>query len=250
MHYKYAIIIGIGLLFTCWSSAFADEAQQLVAEDELENLYQCPERGKYSCGYTGKIMKETCSASMVEELGRINGKEIVFGQYERSVDFDWSTPKDSKPNIYMCKGSDSYVFELSESGGKSVIWHKFSETSAGMSFVDSVEIYLVGDNTVLTVKMCLDGTGGCYGEHYIQVNGSWLALEKDESWAEVYDKMPKSYRQHKSRAINFDNLTWEQSIAKSTDPNCCPTGMIKFQLSIKENKLHVESYKFIFEEAP
>lgn len=248
MYHHYIVTIIAGFIFSCLVPAFVAGAEQVAVQDKLEELYQCPERGKHSCGYVGKILKDTCFASRVEKLGRINGKEMVIGEYERNVDFDWSNPEDNKLDTYICQGTDSYIFELSDDGLTSVVWHKFSEHSAGLPIIGEIALFIVGDESVVSVDMCLDGTGGCYDENYIQIKDTWRPLEKDASWTKLYEEIPKKYRPHKSRSMNFDNMTWEQSLAKNTDPNCCPTGLIKIQLSIKKHKLHVESYRFVFKE--
>ena len=250
------MVRGVFLFFGMLIGAFVQDAcangeyEGVLLTDGTESLLstfrnQCPGGVTQMCLYTGTITAKTCSTSVWKELGAVGNTKLFLVQYMHKTTFDWSTPSSQTPEQYVCRGKENYILESSNGTSAHAVWLHAREviTDGG---VDDAKLYQVGEAQILVVYYWTGGTGGYYEEDYIRIDGQWQQLEHDESWDVAYQEMPKEYGHHKSPYIDFSQLTWEEHIAKSLDPNCCPSGKIQFKLAIVNNKLHVISHKFIF----
>lgn len=110
--------------------------------------------------------------------------------------------------------------------------------------VDVRKLY-ADDREVIHISYYSGGTGGTDDEMYLlSRQEKWIPLMWDESWSAVIDNLPSGFRLHKSAPIDFRTMHWGRSISTDADPNCCPSGVIDIKLSIKEDRLHVDNYRY------
>jgi hypothetical protein len=107
-------------------------------------------------------------------------------------------------------------------------------------------LYTVSGRNILDITYCANGTGGCSDELYIlSKRKGWIPLTRDESWDLVYQNMPKGYEPHKSDSIDFKTMHWDREIwDPKNDPNARGSGLIHMDLSIKDDQLHVDQYRY------
>jgi len=83
---------------------------------------------------------------------------------------------------------------------------------------------------LLAVDICTTGTGGCYEEWLTEYAGDHWAVVEQSYLSELAKRAPEGFALHWGRRIDLETLTGEQPIAKESDANCCPSGLIRFSV--------------------
>lgn len=114
-------------------------------------------------------------------------------------------------------------------GGYRVVWRlpvdlRFERLATGA-------IAQLGSATVIAYAVCMQGTGGCE-ERFLMYDGGWTLLAQP-----FVDRLaalaPEGWSLHKGRHVDLASLTGVQPLAGPEDPNCCPSGSIRFSLALE-----------------
>lgn len=204
---------------------------------------KCPvyRQEKGACIYSYPILEKHCETVETHELGVLGGSQYLLMQTLQSVICD-----EGQGDTYTCGADEAVLIEMPHEGGKRgkgrLVWHDATERE--FYFISEVRAHSTPDGKViLDILYCMNGTGGCaQGLLLWTARDGWQRLVRDDSWEPPYERLPAGYRPHKSPAIDFGNMTWEQHLAGPLDPNCCPTGRVEFDLALVDDKLAVRSF--------
>ena len=124
------------------------------------------------------------------------------------------------------------------------IYHEQGE--AIMLTVDSSDIVDVGPEKILATHDLLSGTGNFYNEAYwaFDKNGP-IRLDLSLVDETVGNLMPSGMDVKKGGGFAIRSLTYEASVYKEKDPNCCPSGgTVYITFALKNHKLVVIEKRF------
>ena len=190
---------------------------------------ECSEAG-------GPDSKQSCRLREERVLGQADGHEIVLLRFRH----DWLFSDGM--NAEGCQAEDVVIAERDPAS--SMMTPVFGDaTDPDFAFVGDARLINHAKGPFLALNYCANGTGGCDTLAFVRRDGRWLRLEKDASWANAGASIPKGYAPHKSPAIDFERLSWEQHLATIDDPNCCPSGRMLYDLDIVNDKLSVRSFR-------
>ena len=172
--------------------------------------------------------------------------EIYEAQFTRTKIFDWPEAHERNPqssSTHTCVAVETFILEKEKSTGLPIpVWLGSADPEGLVPY--RVNLYNPKGYPVMAIIGCFNGTGGCFEIDYIRVNSKWISLEKDETWDKAYKDIPKGYERHKSSAIDFKRLCWDENFSKPEDANCCPSGWMHFELDIVNDKISVKSHAF------
>jgi len=217
--------------FQPWESGgrFFSDAP-LIPVDQMTETCPLYKDSKGACVFNYPVLGESCKVVETRELGVFGESQYLLMRTLHSVQFD-----EGEQGTYTCEADEAALIEMPGKGQARLAWH--SATEREYLFIRDAKLFSTpSGEAVLAVLYCLNGTGGCAQGPLIWSGGRWKKLARDESWQAVYDNLPEGYRRHKSPAIDFATMTWEEHLAGPDDPNCCPSGKIMFNLSSREHK--------------
>ncbi len=106
------------------------------------------------------------------------------------------------------------------------IWHTIRDRS--IELIDGIRWARRRAGLLVAVEVCLNGTGGCYDQMLVEYGGDHWAGVADDFVQDLARRAPAGFSLHKGRRLDLETLTGEQPIATRDDPNCCPSGMMRF----------------------
>jgi hypothetical protein len=166
------------------------------------------------------------SCDVVEAIDLMTPVEAWLLRYRRSAE--------------LPEGDVTSVVEIEElalieasGGGYRVLWR----LPADLRFesLGTVSIAQLGAATVVSYWACLQGTGGCT-QQFLMRDGGWSILAQPYL-ADLAALAPPDWSLHKGREIDLGSLTGVQPLAGPEDPNCCPSGSIRFSLALQGGAL-------------
>ncbi len=217
------------------------EEQPLHPIDDLTSRCPVYRQEKGACRYNYPVLGEDCAVVETRELGVLGNSQYLMMRTLESVTYD-----EGEGNTYTCKADGAALIEIPRDNGNKnkgrLVWHDATERE--FYFISAVNAHTTPEGKViLDILYCLNGTGGCaQGMLLWTATEGWQELVRDGSWPPIYEHLPAGYRPHKSPAIDFGNMTWEQHLVGPVDPNCCPSGRINFALALVDDNLAVKSY--------
>jgi len=117
------------------------------------------------------------------------------------------------------------------------IWHLIRDRS--IEFIDGFRWSRKRSGLVLVVDICLNGTGGCYEAWMTEYAGDHWAVVEQSYLSELASRAPEGFGLHWGRRIDLETLTGEQPIAKESDANCCPSGLMRFSVWLDGRRLRL-----------
>jgi hypothetical protein len=112
-------------------------------------------------------------------------------------------------------------FESDKYGGWSSITPELAAPSAG--------------TTLLSVRYCLNGTGGCGQEFLLRrADGNWFPV-----WQAWLDQLPPAYLERIRHGSHIDprTLRGDAGFYSDGDANCCPSARLKIELALRGDSL-------------
>jgi hypothetical protein len=100
-------------------------------------------------------------------------------------------------------------------------------------------------STLLSVMSCVNGTGGCSQE--------FLQRHPDGHWAPVrqvwLDQLPRGFADRLLHGVRIDprTLRGEAGFYGESDPNCCPSEELRFQLGLHGDSLVLRQHAVVSE---
>jgi hypothetical protein len=132
---------------------------------------------------------------------------------------------------------EAVLFEAIATGQVRPVWHERIETgeySAWRSITPEVASTSPA-TTLLSVMMCVNGTGGC-GQEFLQrhADGRWYGVRQD--WL---DQLPTGFIGRIRHGIRIDptSLRGEAGFYGDRDPNCCPSQRLLVDLELHSDSL-------------
>lgn len=95
------------------------------------------------------------------------------------------------------------------------------------------------------VQLCLNGTGGCGEVYLVSREGHHWGLVDQAFLQELAERAPDGYRLHKGRRLDLADFTGEQPLAHEDDPNCCPSGLMRFRVWLDGRVLKLVSAEVV-----
>ncbi len=104
------------------------------------------------------------------------------------------------------------------------------------NFLQEVVAAQHGGVLLVAILICLNGTGGCYQEFLMGQDDTWQVVDQVylpalEPW------IPTPYRLHKGRRVDVHSLVGRQPLSTPKDANCCPSGLIHFEVALEETRM-------------
>lgn len=198
----------------------------------------CPKFDSQACSYNMQV-SENCQVENTIPLGTIAARQFFLVRYRRTI----AVHEASK-----CETDEALVLESVGQELSRPVW--YDATERRFTFLENVSLHHSKKHSFLVINYCVNGAGGCWQSAYIWSGDQWGMLKHDQTWGDVYNNIPDGYWTQKSPPIDFRKLRWEQNIVSEASANCCPPGMIQFELEIVNNELSVRSYNFVFESGP
>ncbi len=210
------------------SSRFVEEGHPATIDD-LEKT--CEQLAEGVCDYRPPITETACRPTGREPAGSLGAADYTLLRFVLDRAFD------DEDDGWTCSVDIGLLLETSGDSLFRPVWTGTSERQ--FEFLNGVQVARAGGAELMTVRRCLNGTGGCYERLSIRDDGRWRPLERDSTWDEVYTRLPAGYRLHKSPFMELGELTWEQHLAGPGDGNCCPSGRLYLDLAVVNGKLSV-----------
>jgi hypothetical protein len=132
---------------------------------------------------------------------------------------------------------EAVLFEAIATGYVRPVWHERIETGEyGVWLSVTPELAWTSQAMVLlSVMMCLNGTGGC-GQEFLQrhANGRWYGVR--QAWL---DQLPAGFIGRIRHGIRIDptSLRGEAGFYGDGDPNCCPSQRLLVDLELRGDSL-------------
>lgn len=131
------------------------------------------------------------------------------------------------------------IIEASGSGYR-VVWRlpvdlRFERLSPG-------EVAAIGDATIVSFWLCVQGTGGCAQQFLIRDAGGWAVLQQPYLDA-LAARVPEGWAIHKGRQIELRGLTGAQPLLGPHDSNADPSGVIRFSVALVGRALQLVDSK-------
>ncbi|MEN8376350.1 MAG: hypothetical protein ABFS34_12955 [Gemmatimonadota bacterium] len=144
-----------------------------------------------------------------------------------------------RPSMYE-SGDVSFAIDVEEfvlaeaaGSGYRIVWRlPVQEYMLGRA----VDIGHFGDASVIGFYVCARGTGGCAQQFLARDGGGWSVVAQPYL-SGLAGLAPADWTLHKGRTIDLRSLTGVQPLAGPEDPNCCPSGMIRFSVAFQGGAL-------------
>jgi len=135
------------------------------------------------------------------------------------------------------KEEDVVLFEVVQPGRVRPVWHKRIDSGEyGVWRSVTPEIgATTGAGVLLSVMLCVNGTGGCTQEFlHRHADGRWFPVE--QTWL---DHLPDGYAGRIRHGVRIDvrSLHAEAGFYGDADPNCCPSQTLAADLAIQDDAL-------------
>ena len=115
------------------------------------------------------------------------------------------------------------------------VWHLIRDRS--IEFITGFRWSRKRSGLLLAVDICVNGTGGCHEEWLTEYAGDHWAVVEQSYLSELATRAPEGFALHKGRRIDLETTTGEQPIAKESDANCCPSGLMRFSVWLDGRRL-------------
>jgi hypothetical protein len=132
---------------------------------------------------------------------------------------------------------EAVLFEAIATGQVRPVWHERIETGEYAVWRSlTPELAWTSQATILlSVRMCLNGTGGC-SQEFLQrhADGRWYGVRQD--WL---DQLPAGFIERIRHGIRIDpsSLRGEAGFYGDRDPNCCPSQRLLVDLELRGDLL-------------
>ncbi len=171
-----------------------------------------------------------CSVVDSTFLGRTGGSDSWMITYRRGATIDY-------PEFVDTLSIDELALVLDASGGTGfeIIWHIARDRT--YELLQDVQAVERDGGLLVSYDICLNGTGGCMQEFLLGTD-AWVAVT--QSYLEgLAASVPGGWTLHKGRRIDLRTLRGVQPISRPEDPNCCPSGTIRFEVSLVRGDLRL-----------
>jgi hypothetical protein len=175
----------------------------------------------------------SCRMTESKELRGAGGVRFRAVRYTRR--WRLRAPDTQRPSDRMVVNEEAVVlFSQAAEGGR---LHPQWATSYGTSYIARVELETApapGGGALLSVLVCVNGTGGCTQEFMIRRAGRWGPVR--EPWVrQLPASLPGSL--NKSTFIDPATLRGSGGLYAQRDPNCCPSRELNFRVALRGDSL-------------
>ena len=182
------------------------------------------------------LISTRCEVVAFEDLGGAK-KKWTAARYQWVSIFtaeDATRGKDARDTV---KEEEGVLFEVVNPESVRPVWHaRIESDDGGMYRSVTPEIALTADGaTLLSVMLCVNGTGGCSQEFLRRhADGKWFPVR--QTWL---DRLPQGYVGRIRHGVRIDpqTLRGEAGFYGDADPNCCPSQRLIVDLAVREDAL-------------
>lgn len=115
------------------------------------------------------------------------------------------------------------------------VWHLIRDRS--IEFIAGFRWSRKRSGLLLAVDICVNGTGGCHEEWLTEYAGDHWAVVEQSYLSELARRAPEGFALHWGRRMDLETMTGEQPIARASDANCCPSGLMRFSVWLDGRRL-------------
>jgi hypothetical protein len=132
---------------------------------------------------------------------------------------------------------EAVLFDSPQRGKLRPVWHaRFDSGEYGVYRSITPEVASTTQRSILlSVAYCVNGTGGC-SQEFLQrrADGRWSTVR--QSWL---DQLPAGFSQRILHGVRIEprTLKGEAGFYGSSDPNCCPSQVLRIDLALRGNSL-------------
>ncbi len=183
------------------------------------------------------LVSSRCEVTEFTELGGARPAKWVAARYAWVSVFTAEDPGRGKDAHDTAKEEEVVLFQVVEPRRVRPVWHaRIDSGEYGVWRSVTPEIGATsGGDVLLSVMLCLNGTGGCTQEFlHRHANGGWIPVQ--QTWR---DHLPAGYAGHIRHGVRIDPLTLhaEAGFYGDGDPNCCPSQTLAADLAVRGDAL-------------
>jgi hypothetical protein len=140
---------------------------------------------------------------------------------------------------------EAVLFDSPQSGKLRPVWHaRFDNGEYGVYRSITPQVASTTQGTILlSVAYCVNGTGGC-SQEFLQrrVDGRWRPVR--QVWLE---QLPVGFSQHILHGVRIEprTLKGEAGFYGRSDPNCCPSQVLRVALAVRGDSLVLIRQKIV-----
>jgi hypothetical protein len=181
------------------------------------------------------------------ELGRAGGATYTYGRYRVTSEFTAEDPargpqaRDTVPEEVVALFRNGATpqerllvwqmrYDVGPYGGLRSMTPRVADAAAAEAVT----------GVLLSVEECLNGTGGCGQDLLLFRRGTWAPVT--ETW---WGQLPSDVRGRILHGMLIDprTLRAEGGLYRDTDPNCCPSDVLRVQLRLVGDSLVLQSHQ-------
>jgi hypothetical protein len=187
------------------------------------------------------LISSRCDVGSFEDINAARPGTWSAAQYKWVSIFSPEGTSQGKDARETVTEEEAVLFEVVKPGSVRPVWHARIE-SDGYGVWRSVtpEIGATTEGTVLlSVMMCVNGTGGCNQEFlHRHADGRWFAVR--QTW---FDQLPSGYFGRIRHGVRIDPRTLRAvaGFYGDEDPNCCPSQTLIADLTVQRDALVLQS---------
>lgn len=211
------------------------------AQRECLTLPVDPPNDRLQGPHGDRLISSRCDVGSFDDLNAAPLGKWSAAQYKWVSIFsaeDTSKGRDARDTVTE---EESVLFEVVKSGSVRPVWHARIESGPyGAWRSVTPEIAATPEGTVLlSVMMCVNGTGGCNQEFlHRHPDGHWFAVR--QTWL---DQLPHGYSGRIRHGVRIDprTLRAEAGFYADEDPNCCPSQTLIADLTVQRDALVLQA---------
>ncbi len=207
------------------------------AQHECLTLPVDPPSDRLQGPHGDTLVSSRCEVTEFTDLGGAPPAKWMAARYAWTSIFTAEDVARGKDARDTAKEEEVVLFEVVQGRRVRPVWHARIDTGeygVWRSVTPEIGVLGAGD-ALLSVMLCLNGTGGCSQEFlHRHADGRWFPVR--QTWL---DQLPAGYAGRIRHGVRIDARTLhaEAGFYGDADPNCCPSQTLAADLVLRDDAL-------------